>query len=98
MTTAKVGMRSLSPDLDGREMTLRMTLTRPDLRVPEEDLHSFNRTQPNPSEQEKSDPLALEHLPVCDDHSGSRGAFAVHSVKAPKAGIKQVWKNLIQHA
>jgi hypothetical protein len=105
-------IRSLSPDIDGRQMTLRMTLTRPDLRAPEEDLYAKlsstptttttklqsrrfvlvpqsqpttfpprvapgNNPRPQVESRENLDPLALEALPVCDDHSGAHGAFAV---------------------
>jgi hypothetical protein len=108
-------IRSLSPDIDGRQMTLRMTLTRADLRAPEEELYGSALSTPTttsklhrarnfvlvPQSQThhqrqaststasrnvsissdasrlNSDPLALEALPVCDDHSGAQGAFAI---------------------
>jgi hypothetical protein len=104
-------IRSLSPDFEGRQMTLRMTLTRADLRAPEEELYGSTISNPLsklhrarnfvmvPQSQHQrqqssttasrnvsissdasrlnSDPLALESLPICDDHSGAHGAFAI---------------------
>lgn len=55
--------------LANREMTLRMTLTRPDLRADDEDLYGWSRKE--------DDPLALEQLPMSDDTTGENGAFAV---------------------
>lgn len=55
--------------LVNREMTLRMTLTRPELRADEEDLYGWSRKE--------DDPLALEQLPMSDDTTGENGAFAV---------------------
>jgi hypothetical protein len=55
--------------LANREMTLRMTLTRPDLRANAEDLYGWSRKE--------DDPLALEQLPMSDDTTGENGAFAV---------------------
>jgi hypothetical protein len=51
-----------------REMTLRMTLTRPDLRAPEEELYSWQDSHGNP--------LALEELPpATEDDTGAHGPF-----------------------
>ncbi|QDS68110.1 hypothetical protein FKW77_010170 [Venturia effusa] len=55
--------------LANREMTLRMTLTRPELRANDEDLYLLSRKE--------DDPLALEQLPMSDDTTGENGAFAV---------------------
>jgi len=53
-----------------REMTLRMTLTRPDLRAPEEELYGWQ-------ESPHADLLALEDLPpATDDNTGAHGPFA----------------------
>jgi len=53
-----------------REMTLRMTLTRSDLRAPEEELYGWQ-------DASHDDPLALEELPpVTDDDTGAFGPFA----------------------
>jgi hypothetical protein len=51
-----------------REMTLRMTLTRPDLRADEEQLYGW---------QGQKDPFALEDLQLYDDMTGSKSPFAV---------------------
>jgi hypothetical protein len=55
--------------LANREMTLRMTLTRADLRANEDELYGWTRKE--------DDPLALEELHVTDDTTGAYGAFAV---------------------
>jgi hypothetical protein len=58
--------------LPNREMTLRMTLTRPDLRANDEELYGWRKQLPD------DDPLALEELPpAVEDHSGQQGVFAV---------------------
>jgi hypothetical protein len=121
-------IRSLSPDIDGRQMTLRMTLTRADLRAPEDELYPTSPTtsklhrarafvlvpqsQHYHSRQQSiitttstprnfsissssdvaaarlnSDPLALGPLPVCDDHSGAQGAFAVPYSSLPLQSV-----------
>jgi hypothetical protein len=49
-------------------MTLRMTLTRPDLRADEEQLYGW---------QAPKDPFALEELHLTDDMTGSKSPFAV---------------------
>ncbi len=57
-----------------REMTLRMTLTRPDLRADEDQLYGWQASGPKPL---KEDPFALEDLLVTDDATGAKGAFYV---------------------
>lgn len=59
-----------------REMTLRMTLTRPDLRADEDQLYGWQNTTPSPKPS-KDDPLALEDLVFTDDMTGTKGAFYV---------------------
>ncbi|KAK7729601.1 hypothetical protein SLS57_002089 [Botryosphaeria dothidea] len=57
-----------------REMTLRMTLTRPDLRADEEALYGWQQHQA----VREADPLALQDLPPeSDDTTGKHGPFAV---------------------
>jgi hypothetical protein len=56
-------------------MTLRMTLTRPDLRADDDQLYGWQAT-PSPKQQ-KDDPLALEDLVFSDDMTGTKGAFYV---------------------
>ncbi|KAF2437318.1 hypothetical protein P171DRAFT_437732 [Karstenula rhodostoma CBS 690.94] len=55
-----------------REMTLRMTLTRPDLRADEEQLYGWQGQK-----NAKDDPFALEDLPLSDDMNGTKGPFYV---------------------
>ncbi|KAH8732899.1 hypothetical protein GQ44DRAFT_721139 [Phaeosphaeriaceae sp. PMI808] len=58
-----------------REMTLRMTLTRPDLRADDDQLYGWqSSSSPKVS---KDDPLALEDLVFTDDMTGTQGAFYV---------------------
>ncbi|CAO2656663.1 Nn.00g054660.m01.CDS01 [Neocucurbitaria sp. VM-36] len=57
-----------------REMTLRMTLTRPDLRADDDQLYGW---QPSGSKAAKDDPLALEELLLTDDMTGTKGAFYI---------------------
>ena len=59
-----------------REMTLRMTLTRPDLRADEEQLYGW-QSSPNTTRPVKDDPLALEDLVLTDDMTGTKGPFYV---------------------
>lgn len=82
-----------SPDFD-RSMTMKMTLTRSDLRAPEDKLYSMARMAASGVDLAE-DPLALDPLPVCEDHSGLQGAFAVASRRSSSGGgLKKVWKNL----
>ncbi|PVH98579.1 hypothetical protein DM02DRAFT_42817 [Periconia macrospinosa] len=55
-----------------REMTLRMTLTRPDLRADEEQLYGWQSNR-----SIKDDPFALEELQLTDDMNGTQGPFYV---------------------
>ncbi|KAF2739149.1 hypothetical protein EJ04DRAFT_484622 [Polyplosphaeria fusca] len=64
-----------------REMTLRMTLTRPDLRADEDQLYGW-QGQGSDHRPSKDDPFALEELTFSDDMTGAKGAFAVK----PKQG------------
>jgi hypothetical protein len=59
-----------------REMTLRMTLTRPDLRADDEKLYGWQAQQTQPT-LAKEDPLALEDLILSDDQNGTMGPFYV---------------------
>ncbi|PSN60839.1 hypothetical protein BS50DRAFT_199161 [Corynespora cassiicola Philippines] len=58
-----------------REMTLRMTLTRPDLRADEDQLYGWQGQKPERAARD--DPLALEELNLTDDMTGTKGAFYV---------------------
>ncbi|KAF2750681.1 hypothetical protein M011DRAFT_464507 [Sporormia fimetaria CBS 119925] len=64
-----------------REMTLRMTLTRPDLRADEEQLYGWQnqgvKSKEKERERERDDPFALEALKLSDDMTGSKGPFYV---------------------
>lgn len=55
-----------------REMTLRMTLTRPDLRADEDQLYGWQGQKGT-----KDDPFALEELQLSDDMNGTKGPFYV---------------------
>lgn len=71
--------------IENREMTIHMSLTRPDLRSissTEEELYSVQRQQTSGVGVEKNDPLALQALSVCEDDTGMHGAFAV-----PESGL-----------
>ena len=65
-----------------REMTLRMTLTRPDLRADETALYE-------PGRDDKQDPLALEHLPTS-------GGDIWDTLPPVKEGgvLKRVWRKV----
>lgn len=58
-----------------REMTLRMTLTRPDLRAEEDQLYGW-QSSGSPRSM-RDDPLALEDLILTDDMTGSKGPFYI---------------------
>jgi hypothetical protein len=73
--------------LANREMTLRMTLTRPELRATEEELYNWK-------EPEEKDPLALETLQLSDDVTGQHGAFAIKSTTSPRTRRSGVFKKL----
>jgi hypothetical protein len=60
-----------------REMTLRMTLTRPDLRADEDQLYGWQAQKGT-----KDDPFALEDLQLSDDMTGAKGPFYIK----PKSG------------
>jgi hypothetical protein len=62
-----------------REMTLRMTLTRPDLRADEEQLYGWQTPKAKEVKEvkEERDPFALEELHLTDDLTGSHSPFAV---------------------
>ncbi|KAF1989704.1 hypothetical protein K402DRAFT_418422 [Aulographum hederae CBS 113979] len=67
---------SFGPSLPAnREMTMRMTLTRPDLRADDEALYGWQGRTSNSSAS--NDLLALEDLVITDDATGAQGAFAV---------------------
>lgn len=73
-----VALKGLTPS-PNREMTLRMTLTRPDLRAKNEDLFAWQSTHAH------DDALALEELPpLCDDETGAHGVFAVKTRRSSK--------------
>ncbi len=88
--------QSLAPS--NREMTLKLTLTRPDLRNSQEDGAKWvtqreyvGQAQP----MRNADPLALEPLALTDDVTGACGAFAVQPGKAD-GGFVQKMRSLIK--
>jgi hypothetical protein len=74
-----------------REMTLRMTLTRPDLRADETELYGFQRNS-------KDDPLALEELPpMSEDPGGALGPFGGPDgwgLPREDGIVKKLWKKV----
>ncbi|KAJ4363729.1 hypothetical protein N0V95_001045 [Ascochyta clinopodiicola] len=74
-----------SPGNLQREMTLRMTLTRPDLRADEDALYGWQNPIQHQHQHQKNtatatiqdDPLALEELVLSDDQTGTKGPFYV---------------------
>lgn len=73
LLSPRVSTPAFPDPLLNREMTLRMTLTRPDLRANEDELYGWRK-----STTHGDDPLALEQLPSpIEDTSGAHGAFAV---------------------
>lgn len=68
----------------GRDMTLRMTLTRPELRATEEELYGWQSKLPATTEVEEVDPLSLASIPITDDTTGTYGAFAVRKSNADR--------------
>ena len=96
-TTGDVPSHTRTPSAANREMTLRMTLTRPILRSAETDVCTIGKeTLPAPVIQ-AHDPLALESITVCDDPTGAQGAFAVAPENSSNLrGIKKALKNLVR--
>jgi hypothetical protein len=82
-----------SSPLANREMTLRMTLTRPDLRANDEVLYGWQREPVDP------DPYQLEELPrLWDDPSGAHGAFAVkHPNRNSRVILQKIKKTFRRH-
>jgi hypothetical protein len=82
----------LSPQsLVNREMTLRMTLTRPDLRANDEDLYGWRKNLP------EDDPLALEELPpIIEDHTGAQGAFATTDKRRSSSMFSKIFRKILQ--
>ena len=79
-----------------REMTLRLTLTNPELRLAkdEEGLEQVEHTLR--AKVCEGDPLALDDLLVCDDASGSQGVFAVPEARrrSSRQGLRGIWKGM----
>ncbi|KAF8467748.1 hypothetical protein BDZ91DRAFT_771890 [Kalaharituber pfeilii] len=70
-----------------REMTLRMTLTRPDLRADESQLYGWKKGR---------DPLALEPLPPANDVEPGMGPFDIPPwCRDPDPGlVKKIWRKV----
>jgi hypothetical protein len=80
-----------SPGHMNREMTLRMTLTRPELRADEDALYGWQHQSQHQHQHQKTaatatstatatiqdDPFALEELILTDDQTGTKGPFYV---------------------
>ncbi|KAF4551389.1 Hypothetical protein D9617_13g098870 [Elsinoe fawcettii] len=78
-------------ELMKRDMTLRMTLTKPELRASEEELYGWQDGHETSQESFDfaKDPLALADLTFSDDVTGENGAFA--NALSKKKGIKAFW-------
>ncbi|KAI9888481.1 MAG: hypothetical protein M1814_006899 [Vezdaea aestivalis] len=83
-----------------REMTLRMTLTRPDLRADESQIYGWQNTPRK--DGSKDDPLAMEALPTMvetqDEPGVMRGPFdgpdGWGPVQKENGGFKKLWKKV----
>ncbi len=84
-----------SPDTSISNRDVTVHIRRSELRSPEDALYSVQRQQTSGVDVEKHDPLALDTLTVCDDPTGSQGAFSIRS--SQKKGLKGVWKTLLGH-
>ena len=100
-TTGDVPTHRRTPSSVNREMTLRMTLTRPILRAAETDVNAVQRDQISQdsfktSLMDQYDPLALESISICDDPTGAQGAFAINPETSQNLkGIKKALKHLV---
>ncbi|TLD25950.1 mucin-like protein [Venturia nashicola] len=83
MDSEILAQRFSQEPLANREMTLRMTLTRPELRADDEDLYGWSKKE--------EDPLALEQLPMSDDTTGENGVFAVKTSNRRSGMIKRIF-------
>lgn len=85
-------IRQKTPELlSNREMTLRMTLTRPDLRAAEEVYLRQGNGQNAPVDE---DPLALAALPpLTDDNTGLRGPF-IRAAGKDRGMMQRLWKRV----
>ena len=80
-----------------RDMTIRMTLTRPELRSSDEEMYAWQQQQEQEEERAGaeapvSDPWALEQLPASDDVTGRHGAFA--GAEKDFQRLRKVWRVL----
>ena len=96
-TTGDVQTHHRTPSSVNREMTLRMTLTRPILRATETDVNAVHKTPlQNSLMDPQHDPLALESISICDDPTGAQGAFAINPETSQNLkGIKKALKHLV---
>lgn len=67
-----------------REMTLRMTLTRKDLRADENELYGWKKG---------NDPLALEELPPVSDSDAGQFDWGATG-KVPESSLKRLWRRV----
>lgn len=86
------------PDFSDRDMTIRMTLTRPELRASDEEIYGWQKSRTemvaasppvSPGCEERADPLALADLIFSDDVTGQSGAFAKSDSKR-----KSIWRTI----
>lgn len=77
---------SSQQNMGGREMTLKMTLTRPDLRTTADG--QPDQASPKPSDVDVVDPLRLAELPVSNENS------PVWDIPEDRSVVKKVWRKL----
>lgn len=97
-TAGDVPTHRRTPSSINREMTLRMTLTRPILRSAETDVNAVRKgsLQTSLLAMDQHDPLALESITICDDPTGAQGAFAINPETSQNLkGIKKALKHLV---
>lgn len=92
-TLPKAFMTQFEQLLD-RDLTLRLTLTRPELRASDEELYGVKNDGPKLAVPRRAvdemDPLALERLVYSDDTTGRRGVFANEQ---RRKGLKGLWRS-----
>nr|POF13003.1 hypothetical protein CFP56_10151 [Quercus suber] len=77
-----------------REMTIHMTLTRPDIQTAVPTVSESKQADQSGPNVMSNDPLALEALTFCDDDTGAHGAFAVRRSASHGDKVKMAFRSL----